>query len=74
MHIITEGVRGRFRLVTEADSTAPASGPRPCLGHVFVGSGLRALEHNVITLDEPVSAHLPVVLHVRWNLPLVISR
>jgi len=73
MDIIITGLRSRLRVATDNGLTSPAAAPRTRLEHVLVGSGLRALETRVIALDESISNHVPVVVHLRWALPLVVS-
>jgi endonuclease/exonuclease/phosphatase family metal-dependent hydrolase len=73
MDIIITGLRGRFRIVTDNGLTSAATTPRARLEHVLTGSGLRAPEAHVIPLREPISEHLPVVVRLRWALPLMVS-
>ena len=69
MAIITEGLQGRFRLVADGDVTDPAASPQSRQAHVLTGSGVRALETRVLSLDASVSDHLPLVAHLRWDAP-----
>jgi endonuclease/exonuclease/phosphatase family metal-dependent hydrolase len=73
MQVITEGLRSRFRMVADTPPIAPAPAPHTRLVHVFSGSAVHVLECSSVSLGEPVSAHRPVVLHVRCSLPLTIS-
>lgn len=68
MHIVLTGLRDRFRVPTDA-ATVPRSGPE----HVLIGDGLRALKTQLLALHEPGTAHLPLVVHLHWALPLVMS-
>lgn len=70
MEMITTGLRDRLRLVTDTSPTYPAAAPRDRLDHILVGPGLQAVEPQVILLDTPVSDHLPLLVHLRWALPL----
>lgn len=70
MDIITTGLRDRLRLVADMSPGYPADAPRYRLDHVLVGPGLQTVETQVIMLDEPVSAHLPLLVRLRWALPL----
>jgi endonuclease/exonuclease/phosphatase family metal-dependent hydrolase len=61
----------RFRRVTEqGDRPAPAI-PHECRVRAWVGSGLHALEARPAELSGPVTGHLPLMLRLRWALPLV---
>jgi endonuclease/exonuclease/phosphatase family metal-dependent hydrolase len=71
LDIITSGLRDRLRMVTEMH---PPSRPEPlyyCREHALVGPGLQTVETQVVLPDEPVSDHLPLLVRLRWSLPLV---
>jgi endonuclease/exonuclease/phosphatase family metal-dependent hydrolase len=68
MDIVRTGLHGRFRTPPKAAATAHCR-----LEHVFIGSGLQALEMQAMALDTPLSAHRPLVVRLRWALPLIIS-
>lgn len=71
MEIIGSSLRDRLPLVPDAVPTYPATVPRERLDHVFVGPGLQALGTQVVAQEAPVAAHLPLLIRVRWALPLV---
>jgi hypothetical protein len=54
----------RFRLVTDC---ASSSG----IAQALVGAGLTPLETRVLPVEAPVGAPPPLVLHLRWALPLM---
>jgi endonuclease/exonuclease/phosphatase family metal-dependent hydrolase len=68
MDIVCTGLQGRFRV--PANTAANAHG-RP--EHVLIGRGLQALETQVMLPEAPLSAHLPLVVRLRWALPLIMS-
>jgi endonuclease/exonuclease/phosphatase family metal-dependent hydrolase len=68
MDIVLTGLHGRFRVPPNAVATAYGR-----LEHVLIGSGLQALETQVMAPEEPLSAHLPLVVRLRWALPLIMS-
>ena len=71
LDIITSGLRDRLRMVPEMH---PPSRPEPlyyCREHALVGPGLQTVETQVVLPDEPVSDHLPLLVRLRWALPLV---
>jgi len=71
LDIITSGLRDRLRLVTEMP---PPSRPELlyyCREHALVGPGLQTVETQVVLPVEPVSDHLPLLVRLRWSLPLV---
>jgi endonuclease/exonuclease/phosphatase family metal-dependent hydrolase len=73
MDIIVDELQGGFRTVVD-DTLLPqmTAAPAP-LPQVLIGSGVRAVETRVLPLYTPVSAHLPLVVHLRWAVPLVMS-
>jgi endonuclease/exonuclease/phosphatase family metal-dependent hydrolase len=71
MEIITTGLRDRLRIVADPSPTYPAGAPRDRIDHVLIGPGLQAVDTHVVMLDKPVSDHLPVLVRLRWALPLV---
>jgi endonuclease/exonuclease/phosphatase family metal-dependent hydrolase len=68
MDIVLTGLHGRFRVPPNMATTTHS---RP--EHVLIGSGLQALETQAIALEAPLSAHLPLVVRLRWALPLIMS-
>ena len=70
LEIITSGLRDRLRLVTEMH---PPSASEPLYygrDPALVGPGLQTVETQVVMPDEPVSDHLPLLVRLRWSLPL----
>jgi endonuclease/exonuclease/phosphatase family metal-dependent hydrolase len=68
---ITSGLRDRLRIVT---AVHPASLPGSLYSrreHALVGPGLQIVESQVMMPDEPVSDRLPLLLRLRWALPLI---
>jgi endonuclease/exonuclease/phosphatase family metal-dependent hydrolase len=68
MDIVRTGLDGHFRV--PANMAAAAHGR---LEHVLIGSGLQALEMQVLALEAPLSAHRPLVVRLRWALPLLMN-
>lgn len=54
----------RFRVVTDGVSSSGVA-------RALVGAGLNPLETRVLPVAAPVLAHAPLVLHLRWALPLM---
>jgi hypothetical protein len=73
MRLVLDGLSDRFRAVTADELPAPATASRVSVPHILIGSGVRAVETHLMPLPEPISTHLPLVVHLRWALPLVIS-
>ncbi len=71
MEMITTGLRDRLRIVADTTPTYPAGAPRDRRDHALVGPGLQTVDTHVVTLDEPVSDHLPLLVRLRWALPRV---
>jgi endonuclease/exonuclease/phosphatase family metal-dependent hydrolase len=71
LDIITSGLRDRLRLVTDMYSPSPPEALHYRREHALVGPGLQAVETQVVMPDEPVSAHLPLLVRLRWALPLL---
>jgi endonuclease/exonuclease/phosphatase family metal-dependent hydrolase len=70
LDMITSGLRDRLRMATVM---SPPSVPGPLYSrreHALVGPGLQVVETQVVLPDEPVSDHLPLLLRLRWALPL----
>jgi endonuclease/exonuclease/phosphatase family metal-dependent hydrolase len=70
LDIITSGLRDRLRMVTEMP---PPSPPQPLhyrREQALIGPGLQTVETQVVMPDAPVSDHLPLVVRLRWALPL----
>jgi endonuclease/exonuclease/phosphatase family metal-dependent hydrolase len=73
MDIIVDELQGRFRAVVD-DTLLPQMPAAPAsLPQVLVGSGARAVETRLLPLYTPVSAHLLLVVSLRWAVPLVMS-
>jgi endonuclease/exonuclease/phosphatase family metal-dependent hydrolase len=70
MEIIATGLRDRLRLVVDTSPTFPAEEPRYRRDHALIGPGLQITEIQVVMLHEPVSDHLPLLVRLRWALPL----
>ena len=70
MEIITTGLHDRLRIVADTRPTYPAGAPRDRRDHVLVGPGLHTVDTHVVLLDQPVSDHLPLLVRLRWALPL----
>lgn len=70
MEIITTGLRDRLRVVAATTLTSPADAPRDRRDHALIGPGLQTVDTQVVMLDEPVSDHLPLLVRLRWALPL----
>jgi endonuclease/exonuclease/phosphatase family metal-dependent hydrolase len=73
LRLIVDELQGRFRAVTDDELSAQATAARASVPPILVGSGVRAVETRIMPLHAPLSAHLPLVVHLRWALPLVIS-
>ena len=71
MEIIITGLRDRLRIVADTSLAYPAGAPRERRGHVLVGPGLQTVDTHIVMLDKPVSDHLPLLVRLRWALPLV---
>jgi hypothetical protein len=54
----------RFRVVTDGASSAGVA-------RALVGAGLNPLETRVLPVEASGLAHAPLVLHLRWALPLL---
>ena len=70
MEIITTGLRDRLRIVAGTTPTYPADAPCDRRDHALVGPGLQTVDTQVVRLDRPVSDHLPLLVRLRWALPL----
>jgi len=70
LDIITSGLRDRLRLVTELYLPSPPAPLHYRQEHALVGPGLQTVETQVVMPDEPVSDHLPLLVRLRWALPL----
>jgi endonuclease/exonuclease/phosphatase family metal-dependent hydrolase len=73
MRLIVDDLHGRFRAVPDNECFSHATAFHASMPYLLISSGVRAVETHIISLDKPVSAHLPLVVHLRWALPLVIS-
>src|SRR5262249_8568044 len=70
MEIITTGLRDCLRIVADTRSAPVAGVSRERLNHVLIGPGLQTVDAHVVMLDQPVSDHLPLLVRLRWALPL----
>jgi endonuclease/exonuclease/phosphatase family metal-dependent hydrolase len=73
MRLVLADLSDRFRAVAADELPAPATASRVSVPHILIGSGVRAVEAHLTPLPESISTHLPLVVHLRWALPLVIS-
>jgi endonuclease/exonuclease/phosphatase family metal-dependent hydrolase len=71
LDMITNGLRDRLRLVTEMHLPSVPAASQYRRHHVMVGPGLQTAETQVLMPDEPVSNYLPLLVRLRWALPLV---
>jgi endonuclease/exonuclease/phosphatase family metal-dependent hydrolase len=71
LDIITSGLRDRLRMVTETHAPPPPEALHYRREHALVGPGLQTVETQVVMPDEPVSDHLPLLVRLRWALPLI---
>jgi endonuclease/exonuclease/phosphatase family metal-dependent hydrolase len=71
--IILDALHGRFRAVPDDRVPAPAMAASAPLPYLLIGSGVRAAEMHVLPLQESISAHSPLVVQLRWAIPLVVS-
>jgi endonuclease/exonuclease/phosphatase family metal-dependent hydrolase len=67
---ILDALQGRFRAVPDDGLPAPVLAPLP---YLLVGSGVRVVETRVMAPEESISAHAPLLVQLRWALPLVMS-
>jgi endonuclease/exonuclease/phosphatase family metal-dependent hydrolase len=71
LDMLTSSLRDRLRMVTEVHSP---TAPEPLYyhrEHALVGPGLQTVEARVVTPDVPISDHLPLLVRLRWALPLL---
>jgi endonuclease/exonuclease/phosphatase family metal-dependent hydrolase len=71
LDIITSGLRDRLRMVTEMHAPPLPEALHYRREHALVGPGLQTVETQVVMPDEPVSDHLPLLVRLRWALPLI---
>jgi endonuclease/exonuclease/phosphatase family metal-dependent hydrolase len=71
LDILTSNLRDRLRLVTEMHPPTTLEPSYYRRAHALVGPGLQTVETRVVMPDEPVSDHLPLLVRLRWALPLV---
>jgi hypothetical protein len=71
MDIITSGLRDRLRLVPDTNPVSAAETPECRREYALIGPGLQTVGTQVVIPDEPVSDHLPLMVRLRWALPLV---
>ena len=73
MCFIIDGLRERYRIAKDMGLTYPATAPHSRLDQVFTASGLEVLETRVARQALPVTDHLPLVTHLRWQLPMFMQ-
>jgi endonuclease/exonuclease/phosphatase family metal-dependent hydrolase len=73
VRLVLDDLSDRFRAVVADEQPAPATASRVSVPHILIGSGVCAVETHLWPLPESVSTHVPLVVHLRWALPLVIS-
>ena len=71
LDMITSGLRDRLRMVTEMHPPSPPEPLHHRREHALLGPGLQTVETQVVMPDEPVSDHLPLLVRLRWALPLI---
>jgi endonuclease/exonuclease/phosphatase family metal-dependent hydrolase len=71
MDMITSGLRDRLRMVTDTHPASPPEAPHYGREHALIGPGLQTVAAQVVMPDEPVSDYLPLLVRLRWALPLV---
>jgi endonuclease/exonuclease/phosphatase family metal-dependent hydrolase len=71
LDVITSGLRDRLRLVTEMHPPPQPEALPYYREHALVGPGLQTAAIQVVMPDEPVSDHLPLLVRLRWALPLI---
>jgi hypothetical protein len=71
LDIITSGLRDCLRMVTDMPQPSPPEALHYHREHALIGPGLQTTETQVVMPDEPVSDHLPLLVRLRWALPLV---
>ncbi|MEE8304614.1 MAG: endonuclease/exonuclease/phosphatase family protein [Candidatus Tectomicrobia bacterium] len=71
MDVVMDGLRDRFHIMADEALTYPAMAPHSRLDHVFIADGLQALSTRVMLPDTPVTEHLPLIMHLRWPLPML---
>ncbi len=73
MRFIMDGLGERYRIAIDTGLTYPATAPHSRLDHVFTARGLEVLETRVAKQALPVTDHLPLVTHLRWQLPMLME-
>ncbi len=73
MRFIMDGLGERYRIAIDTELTYPATAPHSRLDHVFTASGLEVLETRVAREALAVTEHLPLVTHLRWQLPMLMQ-
>jgi endonuclease/exonuclease/phosphatase family metal-dependent hydrolase len=71
--IILDALQERFRAVPDDGLPAPALAAPAPVPYLLVGSGVRAVETRVMPPQESISAYSPLLVQLRWALPLVVS-
>jgi endonuclease/exonuclease/phosphatase family metal-dependent hydrolase len=71
--IILNALHGRFRAVPDDRVPASAMAVPASLPYCLIGSGVRVVETHVLPLRESLSAHSPLMVQLRWAIPLVVS-
>jgi endonuclease/exonuclease/phosphatase family metal-dependent hydrolase len=73
VRIILDALHGRFRAVPDDRTPVPATAALAPLPYLLVGSDVRAVEAHILPLQESLSAHSPLVVQLRWAIPLIVS-
>lgn len=73
MQVILDGLGDRYRIASETAWSALAVVPPAHLDHVFVASDLEVLETRVVRPHLTATEHLPLVTHLRWQLPMFVQ-
>jgi endonuclease/exonuclease/phosphatase family metal-dependent hydrolase len=71
LDMISSGLRDRLRLVTEMPPPSPPEPPYYRRAYALIGPGLQTVETRVVMPDAPVSDSLPLLVRLRWALPLL---
>lgn len=71
MNFIVDGLSERMLLIGDKQLSSPHMTPNSRLGHVFVASGLKHLQTEVLLPQEQLARDLPLLTHLRWQLPML---
>jgi endonuclease/exonuclease/phosphatase family metal-dependent hydrolase len=73
MNLMLDGLRDHWQIADDAGLTYPAMAPHSRLDHAFIASGLQLLDTQVVMPEQPVTDHLPLMIRLRWQLPLLMQ-